>query len=128
MKIRLNSVFVEDQDAALTFYTKTLGFEKKTEIPMGEYRWLTVVSPDDPTGAELVLEPNVHPAARAYQAALFKDGIPATALESSNVDADYSRLIALGVQFTVEPVDAGGTRMAVFDDTCGNKIQIYQAP
>ena len=128
MKIRLNSVFVEDQDAALTFYTKTLGFEKKTEIPMGEYRWLTVVSPDDPTGAELVLEPNVHPAARAYQAALFKDGIPTTALESSNVDADYSRLIALGVQFTVEPVDAGGTRMAVFDDTCGNKIQIYQAP
>lgn len=128
MKIRLNSVFVDDQDAALAFYTKTLGFEKKTEIPMGEYRWLTVVSPDDPTGAELVLEPNVHPAARAYQAALFKDGIPATALESHNVDADYSRLIALGVQFTVEPVDAGGTRIAVFDDTCGNKIQIYQVP
>lgn len=128
MKIKLNSIFVDDQDKALSFYTSALGFDKKTDIPMGEFRWLTLVSPDDPNGTELVLEPNAHPAARAYQAALFEDGIPATALESADVDADYASLVGNGVRFTAEPVDAGGTRLAVFDDTCGNLIQIYQAP
>ena len=128
MKIRLNGVFVDDQEKALAFYTEFVGFEKKMDIPMGEFRWLTVVSPEDPDGTELVLEPDAHPAAKAYQAALFKDGIPATALESADVDEDYARMVALGVRFTAEPKDAGGTRLAVFDDTCGNLIQIYQAP
>ena len=128
MKIRLNSVFVDDQDKALAFYTNSFGFEKQADISMGEYRWLTVVSAEEPHGIELVLEPNVHPAARAYQAALLKDGIPVTALESADVDADYARLSARGVKFTVSPVDAGDTRLAIFADTCGNLIQIYQAP
>ena len=128
MRIRLNGIFVDDQDKALAFYTDTLGFEKKLDIPMGEFRWLTVVSADEPDGTELVLEPNAHPAAKAYQAALYKDGIPATALESADVDAEYSRLSALGVRFTTEPTDAGDTRLATFDDTCGNLIQVYQAP
>lgn len=128
MKIRLNSIFVDDQVKALAFYTESLGFEQKADIPMGEFRWITVVSAEEPNGTELVLEPNVHPAAKAYQAALLKDGIPVTALESADVDVDYARLSARGVRFTVEPVDAGDTRLAVFDDTCGNLIQIYQAP
>jgi catechol 2,3-dioxygenase-like lactoylglutathione lyase family enzyme len=128
MRIKLNSIFVDDQGKALAFYTDTLGFRKKSDIPMGEFRWLTVVSPDDPNGTELVLEPNVHPAAKAYQAALYEDGIPATALESADVDADFARQAGTGVSFRTEPTDAGDTRLTVFDDSCGNLIQIYQAP
>ncbi len=126
MRIRLNSILVDDQDKALGFYTDKLGFVKKTEIPMGEYRWLTVVSPDDPDGAELVLEPNVFPAAATYQQALYEAGIPCTALASADVHAEYKQLVARGVKFTAEPAEAGGTVLAVFDDTCGNLVQIYQ--
>ena len=128
MRIRLTSICVDDQDRALAFYTDKLGFQKKFDIPMGEFRWLTVVSAEDPDGTELVLEPNAHQATNVWRAALYKDGIPATALESADVDADYARLTAAGVQFRGEPTDAGGTRIATFDDTCGNLIQIYQAP
>ena len=128
MKINLNSIPVDDQERALAFYTGKLGFRKKFDIPMGEFRWLTVVSPEDPDGTELVLEPNAHPASKAYQAALHADGIPITALESADVDADYERLVAAGVEFTKPPVDAGGTLVATFDDTCGNLVQIYQVP
>lgn len=127
MKIRLNSILVDDQDKALSFYTDKLGFVKKTEIPMGEFRWLTVVSPDEPDGTELVLEPNAFPAAATYQKALFEAGIPCTALASEDVRSEYERLIEQGVKFTSEPAEAGGTVLAVFDDTCGNLVQMYQA-
>ena len=128
MKIKLNSVLVNDQEAALTFYTEVLGFVKKTDLPAGEYRWLTVVSPDEPDGTELVLEPNVHPAASEYQRSLLEAGIPLTSLEVDDVSAEHERLEALGVVFTVPPTPAGDTTIAVFNDTCGNLLQIYQAP
>lgn len=127
MKINLNSVLVHDQDHALRFYTEVLGFEKKIDLPVGEFRWLTVTSPDEPDGAQLVLEPNVNRAANTYQTALFDAGIPLTAFEVDNIDSEYQRLKALNVVFTAEPANAGGTRIAVFDDSCGNLIQIYQA-
>ena len=127
MRIALNSVLVDDQDKALAFYTGMLGFQKKHDIPMGEFRWLTVVSPEDPDGAELVLEPNAHPAAAIYQQALKADGIPLTALACTDVEAEASRLKEAGVVFTTEPTEMGGTVLAAFDDTCGNLIQIYQA-
>ena len=127
MKISLASISVGDQKAALAFYTEKLGFVKKTDIPMGEVSWLTVVSPEDPDGPELVLEPNAeYPAMKALKAALFDDGIPFTAFEVQDIDAEYARLRDLGVQFTQDPVEAGEVRYAVFDDTCGNLIQIYQ--
>ena len=128
MKIRLNSVLVGDQEKALLFYTETLGFEKKLDIPVGEFRWLTVVSPEEPDATELVLEPNAFPAAATYQQALFEAGIPATALEVDDIDREYERLTGAGVDFRSEPTDAGGVTIAVFDDTCGNLIQLYQAP
>ena len=128
MRIALNSVLVDDQDQALAFYTEVLGFEKKEDIPMGEFRWLTVVSPEDPGGTELVLEPNAHPAAATYQKALKADGIPATSFSASDVEAEAARLKDAGVVFTSEPAPMGGTVLAVFDDTCGNLIQIFQAP
>jgi len=128
MKIRLNSVLVGDQEKALLFYTETLGFEKKTDIPVGEFRWLTVVSTEEPDATELVLEANAFPAAATYQQALFEAGIPATALEVDDIDREYERLTGAGVDFRSEPTDAGGVTIAVFDDTCGNLIQLYQAP
>ena len=126
MKIRLNSVFVADQEAALAFYTEKLGFEKKIDAPVGEFRWLTVVSSDEPDATELALEPNAFPAAADYQKAIFDAGIPATALQSDDISADHERLAAAGVEFRSAPTDAGGVLIAVFDDTCGNLIQIYQ--
>jgi len=124
MRINLASVLVEDQDAALAFYTEKLGFIKKTEIPLGEARWLTVVSPEDPDGVELVLEPSDHPAVRPFKAALVEDGIPFTSFAVDDVHAEYERLQALGVRFTQKPLDMGSVTTAVFDDTCGNLIQI----
>jgi catechol 2,3-dioxygenase-like lactoylglutathione lyase family enzyme len=126
MKIRLTSVFVSDQQKALDFYTETLGFETKHDIPLGEFRWLTVVSPEDQEGAELLLEPDVHDAARAYQVAIFGDGIPAAAFEVDDLAAEHARLSEAGVRFTAQPTDVGTAVIAVFDDTCGNLIQLYQ--
>jgi catechol 2,3-dioxygenase-like lactoylglutathione lyase family enzyme len=127
MRIHITSVLVDDQDKALRFYTDVLGFRKKTDVPLGEARWLTVVSPDDPEGPELALEPDDHPAAKPFKAALVADGIPATSFAVEDVDAEFQRLRGLGVRFTQEPVDMGGVTMAVFDDTCGNLIQIAKA-
>jgi len=121
------SVLVGDQDKALLFYTETLGFQKKTDFPVGEFRWLTVVSPEEPDATELVLEPNAFPAALTYQQALFEAGIPATALEVDDIKLEHERLTTLGVEFRSEPTDAGGVTIAVFDDTCGNLIQLYQS-
>jgi len=125
MRIRLNSIFVDDQQKALDFYTSILGFEKREDIPVGEFRWLTFASPEG-GDAELSLEPNVNPAAKAYQEALFEQGIPITAFEVDDMDLEFQRLSALGVAFTTNPTDAGPVIMAVFADTCGNLIQIYQ--
>lgn len=126
MRIKLNSIFVDDQDKALRFYTETLGFRKKHDIPMGGPRWITVVSPDGPDDLELVLEPNGHPVASTYQAGLRKDGIPATAFESEDIHAEVARLKERGVVFTREPTAMGSVTLAIFSDTCGNLIQIYQ--
>jgi catechol 2,3-dioxygenase-like lactoylglutathione lyase family enzyme len=126
MKIIVTSIFVQDQDKALTFYSEILGFVKKTDIPMGKYRWITLVSPDDQNGTELLLEPNDHPAAKEYQKKIFADGIPATMFGVADVRKEYSRLLDLGVKFTMEPTDMGAVTIAVFDDTCGNLIQIAQ--
>jgi catechol 2,3-dioxygenase-like lactoylglutathione lyase family enzyme len=124
MKINLTSVLVDDQDKALRFYTEVLGFQKKTEIPLGEHRWLTVVSPDEPDGVELVLEPDEHPAARPFKDALVGDGIPFTSFAVDDVHAEHERLVSLGVRFTQQPTAMGPVTTAVFDDTCGNLIQI----
>ena len=126
MRINLTSVLVDDQDKALRFYTEVLGFTKKTEIPLGEHRWLTVVSPDDPDGTELVLEPDEHPAAKPFKRALVSDGIPFTSFGVEDVQAEFERLRARGVAFTQEPVAMGAVTTAVLDDTCGNLIQIHQ--
>lgn len=117
---------VDDQTKALDFYTNVIGFVKRHEIPMGEYRWLTVVSPEGPDELELTLEPNVNPAAKAFQTAMFEQGIPLTAFESRDLDADYERLKGLGVIFKAAPVTAGPVKIAMFSDTCGNWIQLYQ--
>ena len=127
MRIRLSSVPVGDQERALAFYTEKLGFVKKEDIPMGEFRWLTVVSPDDPDGTELALEPTAFPPSKTYQAELYEAGIPCTAFEVEDIEAVFQSLSASGVRFKREPEEAGGVKMAVFDDTCGNLIQIYQA-
>lgn len=124
MRINLTSVLVEDQDKALAFYTDVLGFVKKHDVPLGEFRWLTVVSPEDPDGTELVLEPGAHPAVPPYKAALVADGIPFTSFAVADVQAEYERLRGLGVRFVQEPVSMGPVTTAVFDDTCGNLIQI----
>ncbi len=126
MQIKLNSVMVDDQNKALKFYTEVLGFVKKFDIPMGEFRWLTVVSPDGPDDLELVLEPMGFPPARTYQAALFAAGIPFTALETKDIRADYLRLKNLGVIFRNEPQQTGPVTTALFEDTCGNLINLYQ--
>ncbi|MFF5786148.1 VOC family protein [Streptomyces sp. NPDC012693] len=127
MRINLASLLVDDQEKALRFYTEKLGFLKKTEVPLGEYRWLTVVSPEQPDGVELVLEPDVAvPAARAYKEALVEAGIPLTSFAVDDVRAAYERLAGLGVRFTQEPTDMGPVTVAILDDTCGNLIQIAQ--
>ena len=128
MRINLASVLVDDQDKALRFYTEVLGFVKKTEIPLGEARWLTVVSPEDPDGVELVLEPDGHPAVRPFKDALVADGIPFTSFAVADVPAEAQRLKSLGVRFTQEPTHMGPVTTAVFDDTCGNLIQIASQP
>lgn len=126
MKIKLASLFVKDQDVALKFYTEVLGFVKKTEIPMGEHKWLTVVSKHEQDGVELVLEPMAFEPAQTFQDALKKAGIPATAFQVDNLDEEFERLVGKGVEFSLEPTTMGPTKLAVFDDTCGNNIQIYQ--
>ena len=126
MKIVVTSVLVDDQDKALRFYTDVLGFEKKQDVPMGEFRWLTVVSPQDPNGTELLLEPDAHPAAKPFKTALVEDGIPYTSFGVDDVKADFERLSGRGVRFTQPPTEMGPVTTAVFDDTCGNLIQIAQ--
>jgi catechol 2,3-dioxygenase-like lactoylglutathione lyase family enzyme len=126
MRIVVTSVYVDDQAKALEFYTDKLGFVKKNDVPVGEYRWLTVVSPEDEDGTELLLEPEAHPAARPFKEALVADGIPMTSFGVADIDAEYRRLRDLGVRFTQEPTEMGPVTTAVFDDTCGNLIQIAQ--
>ena len=126
MKIKLSSVFVDDQDKALKFYTEVLGFVKKLDIPMGPARWLTVVSPEEPDGTELVLEPSDNPAAKTFKKAIFEQGIPLTAFQVDDIQKEYKRMKNLGVVFTQEPTKMGPVTQAIFDDTCGNLIQIYQ--
>jgi catechol 2,3-dioxygenase-like lactoylglutathione lyase family enzyme len=124
IRINLASVLVDDQQKALAFYTELLGFQKKNDVDLGAARWLTVVSPADPDGTELVLEPDGHPAAKPFKAALAEDGIPFTSFAVDDVKAEFDRLRALGVRFTQEPMEAGPVTVAVLDDTCGNLIQI----
>ena len=124
MRINLTSVYVDDQRAALTFYTEVLGFRKHRDIPLGTDSWLTVVSPETPGGPELLLEPAGHPAVQPYRDALVKDGIPLAQFAVDDVDAEHARLTGLGVTFTQPPTDIGPAVMAVFDDTCGNLIQL----
>lgn len=124
MKIITTNVFVDDQEEALRFYTEVLGFEKKTDIPAGAHRWLTVVSPISPDGVELLLEPSDHPAVPPFKAALVADGIPYTSFSVDDASAEFERLSALGVDFVQAPTTMGPVTVAVFDDTCGNLIQI----
>lgn len=126
MKITVTSVLVDDQAKALSFYTEVLGFTKKHDVPVGEHRWLTVVSPEAPDGVELLLEPDEHPAAKQFKAALVQDGIPATSFGVEDIEREYERLRRLGVRFTQEPTAMGPVTTAVLDDTCGNLIQIAQ--
>lgn len=125
-RITVTSVFVDEQDKALSFYTDTLGFQPKANIPLGDHSWITVVSPDAPEGTELLLEPDQHPAAQAYKQALVADGIPATMFEVDDLAAEHRRLSELGVRFTTEPTEMGNVTIAVLDDTCGNLIQLVQ--
>jgi catechol 2,3-dioxygenase-like lactoylglutathione lyase family enzyme len=127
MRIYITSVLVDDQDKALRFYTDVLGFAKKTDVDLGEARWLTVVASDQPEGPELLLEPDAHPAAKPFKAALVADGIPTTSFAVEDVHAEFQRLRGLGVRFTQDPADMGAVTTAVFDDTCGNLIQIAKA-
>jgi predicted enzyme related to lactoylglutathione lyase len=126
MRITLTSLLVDDQEKALKFYTEVLGFVKKTEIPLGEHKWLTVVAKEEQDGVELVLEPIAFEPAKVYQQELFKAGIPLTAFNVDNVDKEYERLSGLGVIFSMKPTEMGPTELAVFSDTCGNNIQIFQ--
>ncbi len=126
MKIILTSVFVDDQDKALDFYTGVLGFQTKQDVPLGEFKWLTVVSPDAPDGTELLLEPNDNPVAKRYQEDLAAQGIPAAMFGVDDIAAEHERLRGLGVRFTMPPTAMGDVTIAVLDDTCGNLIQIAQ--
>jgi predicted enzyme related to lactoylglutathione lyase len=126
MRIKLSSIMVDDQAKALKFYTEVLGFEKKQDIPVGVYRWITVVSPEGPDDLELVLEPNANPAGKTFQEAMFAQGIPMTSFEVSDLAAEHARLEARGVAFTRKPTQAGPVSIAVFSDTCGNLIQLHQ--
>ncbi|WP_419947375.1 VOC family protein [Candidatus Poriferisodalis sp.] len=124
MRIELTGVFVHDQTEALAFYTDVLGFQKRHDIPLGQDRWLTVVSPDDSDGSELLLEPSHHPAVKPYRDALMADGIPLAQFAVDDVEAVHERLTEAGVTFTTPPTDVGDAWIAVFDDSCGNLIQI----
>jgi len=126
VRIKLTSIMVDDQTRALAFYTQTLGFREKHQFPAGNYRWITVVSPDDPDGTELSLEPNVNPAGLAFQEAMFAQGIPVVAFEVDDIDAEHARLRGLGVTFTRVPTRMGPVSIAVLSDTCGNLVQLYQ--
>jgi catechol 2,3-dioxygenase-like lactoylglutathione lyase family enzyme len=126
MRIKLTSVFVEDQEKALKFYTEVLGFVKKQDFPVGKFKWLTVVSPEEPQGPELFLEPSENPATRIFKKAIFEQEIAAASFEVGDIEGEYERLRNHGVEFTIEPTDVGTANVAVFDDTCGNLIQIYQ--
>ncbi|MEU2977149.1 VOC family protein [Streptomyces hirsutus] len=127
MRIHLTSAFVDDQEKALRFYTEVLGFVKKHDLPLGEDRWLTVVSAESPDGTELLLEPSRHPVVAAYKTGLAEDGIPAFSFAVDDVRAEFDRLRGLGVRFTQEPLEMGGVTTAVLDDTCGNLIQIVHS-
>lgn len=124
MRIHLSTIFVDDQDKAVRFYTEILGFEKKEDVPVGEQRWLTVGAPGEEDGTQLVLEPDAHPAVKPFRDALVDDGIPFTSFAVDNVEAEYERLRSLGVRFTQPPTNLGPATMAVFEDTCGNLIAI----
>jgi glyoxylase I family protein len=126
MRIKLTSIMVDDQDKALKFYTQVFGFVKKHDIPVGEYRWITVVSPEGPPDVELSLEPNANPVGRTFQEGLFKQGIPATAFEVGDIEQEYRRLKGLGVVSTQQPNQQGPVTIAICADTCGNLIQLYQ--
>jgi predicted enzyme related to lactoylglutathione lyase len=126
MKIKVTSVFVNDQEKALKFYTEVLGFVKKNDVTVGQYRWLTVVSSEDQNGIELLLEPNDNPAAKEYRKAIFEQGIPAMALFVDDIQKEYEKLKELGVVFTMQPTKVTGSTIAVFNDSCGNLIQINQ--
>lgn len=126
MRIGLASVLVDDQDKALRFYTDVLGFVQKHDVPLGAHRWITVVSPEEPNGVELVLEPDEHPAIKPFKRAIVEDGIPWTSFDVKDVKTEHERLVAAGVHFTQPPVDMGTVISAIFDDTCGNLIQIAQ--
>lgn len=126
MKIYLTSVLVNDQNKARTFYTEMLGFVVKSDFPVGEFNWLTVVSPEGPTDVELLLEPNDNPAAKTFQQALFDQGIPATSFAVADIYQEYERMITLGVAFRSEPTPMGAVTVVTFDDTCGNLIQLAQ--
>lgn len=126
MRIALTSIFVDDQRAALAFYTEVLGFTKRNDIPLGENFWVTVASPESPDGPELLLEPSDHPAVKPYRDALVEDGIPLAQFAVDDVQAEHTRLVGKGVVFTVPPTDVGTAVVAVFDDTCGNLIQIIE--
>ena len=127
MRIKITSVFVEDQEKALQFYTEVLGFQKKMDMPAGDFKWLTVVSPEEPDGVELLLEPNDNDAAKTYQKKIYEQGIPITSFVVDDIQAEYERLKKHGVEFSVTPTEAGPVTFAIFDDTCGNLIQISQA-
>jgi glyoxylase I family protein len=126
MRIKLTSIMVDDQDKGLRFYTEVLGFKKKHDIPVGEYRWITVTSPEGPDDLELALEPNANPAGKRFQEAMFSQGIPLAAFEVADIAGEFARLTAKGVAFTQQPVQAGPVTLAIFADTCGNLIQLYQ--
>src|ERR1700732_4372714 len=126
MRIKLTSIMVDDQDRGLRFYTEVLGFKKKHDIPVGEYRWITVTSPEGPDELELALEPNANPAGKTFQEAMFSQGIPLAAFEVTDIAGEVARLTAKGVAFTQHPTQAGPVTLAVFADTCGNLIQLYQ--
>lgn len=126
IRVKLTSVFVDDQAKALEFYTKVLGLEKKSDFPAGEFRWLTVVSPEDRDGVELVLEPNDNPAARSFQQAIFEAGMPAAVFEVDDIHKQYQRISGLGGAFRTEPTPMGPVTTALLDDTCGNLVQLVQ--
>jgi catechol 2,3-dioxygenase-like lactoylglutathione lyase family enzyme len=126
LRLKLISIMVEHQDKALRFYTDVLGFRKKHDVPVGEYRWITVTSPEGPDDVELVLEPNANPAGKTFQQAMFNQGIPLAAFEVADIEKECARLKSHGVAFTREPTNAGPVTIAVFSDTCGNLIQVYQ--
>ena len=126
MEVIATSLFVDDQDKALAFYTDMLGFVKKHDEPVGEYRWIALVSPDNQEGTELLLEPNNHPASREYQEKIYSEGIPATMFGVADIRGEFERLKEKGVRFSMEPTPAGEMTIAVLDDTCGNLIQLIE--